>query len=116
VVARTGVTGDGPTTAYARTLLASFGADLRDSADSVPHAVVRLDDAPDPAEDWAASGAMTLTRRADGPPRSVPANPAGAVRAALAVFAALCPQGTRPLPGPGLRFHRYRCIGNDIPW
>ncbi|WP_298514000.1 CoA transferase [uncultured Nocardioides sp.] len=39
--------------------------------------------------DWAASGAMALTGRSDGPPLVSPGDPAGAVRRALAPFAEL---------------------------
>uniref|UniRef100_A0AAU1M2S3 CoA transferase n=1 Tax=Streptomyces sp. NBC_00148 TaxID=2903626 RepID=A0AAU1M2S3_9ACTN len=53
---------------------------------------------PSPAESplagWAACGGMALTGRADGPPLASPGDPAGAVRRALAAFAA--DTGTAP--------------------
>ena len=42
-----------------------------------------------PLEDWARSGAMHLTGRADGSPLPAPGGPASAVRGALLAFAAL---------------------------
>ncbi|MFE4966134.1 hypothetical protein [Streptomyces sp. NPDC056660] len=50
--------------------------------------------------DWAASGAMALTGRCDGPPLAAPGYPASAVRGALAVFGAL--SGAHALPDAGL--------------
>ncbi|MFT4289114.1 CoA transferase [Nocardioides sp.] len=61
----------------------------------------------DPAalRDWAASGAMALTGRRDGPPLAAPGDPAGQVRRQLDEFADLTRQrtGERPaLPGVAL--------------
>ena len=66
--------------------------------------------------DWAASGAMALTGRADGPPRLAPGRPASAVREALDRVAAAFP-GTA-LPGIGLLGERAALAGlrRRGPW
>jgi hypothetical protein len=103
------VTGDGPTAEHARWLHSVLGA-----VEGGP--VVALDDAPSPLADWAASGAMALTGRADGPPLPAPGNPAGAVRAALAVFSALT--AASGLPGVELLGERAAIGGltRRGPW
>jgi crotonobetainyl-CoA:carnitine CoA-transferase CaiB-like acyl-CoA transferase len=104
------VTGVGPTAEHARWLHRVLGAE-----DGGP--VVALDDAPSPLADWAASGAMALTGRADGPPLPAPGNPAGAVRAALAVLGALT-VARGELPGVGLLGERAAIAGltRRGPW
>lgn len=55
-----------------------------------------------PLAAWAACGGMALTGRADGPPLASPGDPAGAVRRALAAFAADTGLDGALLPGPQL--------------
>ncbi|MCW2495167.1 CoA transferase [Jatrophihabitans sp.] len=68
-----------------------------------------------PALAWAASGAMSLTGRAAGPPLLAPGDPAGAVRRALNRIAA---HGVRAVPGPELLSERAALSGvtRDAPW
>jgi crotonobetainyl-CoA:carnitine CoA-transferase CaiB-like acyl-CoA transferase len=103
------VRGDSPTAEHAHWLHRTLGA-----ASGGP--VVDLRGAPSPLADWAASGAMALTGRADGPPLAAPGNPAGAVRAALAVFEALT--DARGLPGVQLLGERAAIAGlhRNGPW
>ncbi|WP_228765142.1 CoA transferase [Aeromicrobium sp. S22] len=112
------VAGDGSTAQYARDLLTCLGA-----GDDASDDALRLDltTAPSPLADWASSGAMALTGRPDGPPLAPAGNPAGAVRAALAVFSLLAPQqpGRTPrLPGVELLGERAAVMGlrRNAPW
>lgn len=82
------VPGSDSTADLIRHLLTGLGATIGESGSA---AIAFGSDLP-PAtelEEWADSGAMALTGRADGPPRAAPGASAGAVRAALAVFGAL---------------------------
>lgn len=66
------------------------------------------------AHDWAASGAMALTGRADGPPMVAPGAIATGVRAHLALLAASSvARGASPvgLPGPGVMSERAALTG-----
>ncbi|MCU1600919.1 MAG: acyl-CoA transferase [Frankiales bacterium] len=65
-------------------------------------------DASDPVADWAASGAMWLTGRPDGPPL-VHTGPAIALRGALLALSALAPGPA--LPGIGLLGERAALMG-----
>src|SRR4051812_11975385 len=58
--------------------------------------------------DWASSGAMALTGRADGPPLAAPGAPASAIRGALLVLAALT---SRSMPGATLLGERAAVAG-----
>ena len=100
---------------HARRLLGWLGADVVERADAGTACVV---ESPQPGgganDDWARSGAMTLTGRADGPPLLAPGAPASAVRGALLVFDALCSlRGAvcAPLPGMQLLGERAAIAG-----
>jgi hypothetical protein len=69
-----------PATAYARLLLAGQGLDVDVPEPERPRT---------PIEDWATSGAMALTGRADGPPQLVAGAPATTVRGALLALSGL---------------------------
>ena len=71
---------------------------------------------PTPLADWAASGAMALTGRPDGPPLAAPGAPASAVRAALAVVQAV--RSSRYLPDVGVLGERAALAGlvRRGPW
>ncbi|WP_406358173.1 CoA transferase [Streptomyces sp. NBC_00658] len=66
--------------------------------------------------DWAASGAMALTGRCDGPPLAAPGYAASAVHGALAVFGAL--SGAHALPDAGLLGERaaLMALTRRGPW
>lgn len=67
-----------------------------------------------PLQDWAASGAMALTGRAEGPPQAAPGAPARMVRGALARFKELTTDRTGippELPGIGLLGERAAIAG-----
>jgi crotonobetainyl-CoA:carnitine CoA-transferase CaiB-like acyl-CoA transferase len=68
------------------------------------------------AIEWARSGAMALTGRADGPPMLTAGSPASSVRAALDIVAAVT--GSTALPDPGLLAERAAVIGatRRAPW
>jgi hypothetical protein len=85
-----------PAGAYAESLLASLGWTLR------------VDDDSDPVADWAASGAMALTGRADGPPL-VCTGPAVALRGALLALRQLTAGAV--LPGLSLLGERAAILG-----
>ncbi|GAA1869932.1 CoA transferase [Asanoa iriomotensis] len=104
------VAGAGPAAVRARDLLSLLGT----APDAGSGLTIDLAGAPSPLTDWAASGAMALTGRADGPALVAPGEPATAVRAALAVFAGLtrARTGRDPdLPGPGLLAERAAIAG-----
>lgn len=112
------VVGGGSTAQFARELLACLGA-----GDGTADDALRLDltTAPGSLADWATSGAMALTGRTDGPPLAPAGNPAGAVRAAMAVFALLAREqlGSTPvLPGVEMLGERAAVInlGRNAPW
>ncbi|MFF1736313.1 CoA transferase [Streptomyces sp. NPDC058247] len=71
-----------------------------------------------PLAAWAACGGMALTGRADGPPLAPPGDPAGAVRRALAAFAADTGLDPTRLPGPELLGERAALagFGRRAPW
>jgi hypothetical protein len=85
-----------PAGAFAESLLASLGWPLR------------VDDDSDPVADWAASGAMALTGRAQGPPL-VCTGPAVVLRGALLALRQLA--GGTALPGLGLLGERAAILG-----
>ncbi|MGC7101446.1 CoA transferase [Amycolatopsis lurida] len=111
---RVAVTGSGPAPRHAGRLLASFGAavvpgdapgldgvidaDGSLSATTVP--AVRTKDS-SAEEDWAASGAMALTGRADGPALGAPGFPASAARGALLATELLARIARVPVTLPG---------------
>lgn len=64
-----------------------------------------------PLAGWAACGGMALTGRADGPPMASPGDPAGAVRRALAAFAADTGADPARLPGHRLLGERAASAG-----
>ncbi|MFC0530469.1 CoA transferase [Phytohabitans kaempferiae] len=104
------VAGAGPAAVRAHDLLGFLGA----ASDAGSGRTIDLAGTPSPLADWAASGAMALTGRADGPALVAPGEPATAVRAALAVFAGLtlARTGREPdLPGPGLLAERAAIAG-----
>jgi crotonobetainyl-CoA:carnitine CoA-transferase CaiB-like acyl-CoA transferase len=71
-----------------------------------------------PLAAWAACGGMALTGRGDGPPLASPGDPAGAVRRALAAFAADTGLDAARLPGPELLGERAVLAGfrRRAPW
>ncbi|MFF1834865.1 CoA transferase [Streptomyces sp. NPDC058231] len=71
-----------------------------------------------PLAAWAACGGMALTGQAGGPPLASPGNPAGAVRRALAAFAAHTGLDVDGLPGPELLGERsvLAGFGRRAPW
>lgn len=112
------VYGTGPGAEYARRLLQMFGAE--DTIDDAPRVVVSMPHRP-AVQDWAESGAMALTGRADGPPLASPGMPATAIRAALAVFAELRHGHSRSTPSlPGVEVLGERAAifgrGRNAPW
>jgi len=95
--------GRGVASDYAGALLCSLGA-----------RVVREGGAPDPspALDWARSGAMALTGRADGPPLLAPGPLAAAARGALRAFELLAGAGAcQGLDPPALLGERAAVLG-----
>jgi crotonobetainyl-CoA:carnitine CoA-transferase CaiB-like acyl-CoA transferase len=95
--------GSGVVSDYTAALLASLGA-----------RVVREAGAPDPspALDWARSGAMALTGRADGPPLLAPGPLAAAARGALRAFELVAGADLpRELEGPALLGERAALLG-----
>jgi crotonobetainyl-CoA:carnitine CoA-transferase CaiB-like acyl-CoA transferase len=102
----------GPAAGHARRLLAALGAEV---SETVRGDAPVIDVEPSTAlADWAASGAMSLTGRAAGPPLAAAGAPASAVRAALVVFDALCRRRglvPRRLPGPELLAERAAAAG-----
>ncbi|MFF2846151.1 CoA transferase [Streptomyces sp. NPDC058001] len=91
------------------------GADVVfDATGQVPDAIRVRPRHPD--DDWAASGAMALTGRADGPPLRAPGAPASAARGALLAFEALLRHTGRDaaadaLPGPDVLGERAALAG-----
>jgi len=105
---RVAVPGTGAAAWHAARLLAGLGADVESDADN--HGA---------AADWAASGAMALTGRRDGPPVLPPGQAASAVRGALLAIELLCGIAGRPveLPGTGVLSERAALAGfrRDAP-
>src|SRR4051794_18798039 len=100
---------------HARRLLGWLGADVVEVSDPDTTCVVEpREGAVSANEDWARSGAMTLTGRADRPPLLAPGAPASAVRGALLAFEALTAArgvGCEPLPGVQLLGERAVIAG-----
>ncbi|MFJ8748991.1 CoA transferase [Streptomyces sp. NPDC102441] len=71
-----------------------------------------------PLAGWAACGGMALTGRPDGPPLASPGDPAGAVRRAVAAFAADTGLDPARLPGHALLGERAALAGfvPRAPW
>ncbi|WP_229758465.1 CoA transferase [Peterkaempfera bronchialis] len=116
--------GRDPGLAHARDLLLRLGARhtadpaaaqlLFDATGQLPGAVRVRPRHPD--DDWAASGAMALTGRPDGPPLPAPGAPASAARGALLAFEALLRHAGHvaaadALPGPGVLAERAALAG-----
>src|SRR4051794_21341036 len=101
------VVGDSAALRHARRLLGALGA--RVVSEPVSDCALVITDAGDSAaHDWARSGAMALTGRADGPPLSAPGAPASAMRGALLVLEALT---ATQLPGVELLGERAAIAG-----
>ncbi|MEV8546484.1 CoA transferase [Streptomyces sp. NPDC051572] len=101
-----------PADRHAAGLLAMLDAAVPDAAmGSAPHVPAAT-----ALADWAASGAMALTGRADGPPLAAPGHAASAVRGALALFTSLT--GAHALPDAGLLGERAALMGltRRGPW
>ncbi|MFF5992004.1 CoA transferase [Prauserella flavalba] len=127
---RVAVTGEGPALRHAAGLLAAAGAAVLSTPDDdvdgvldatgTGHAgpVVRTGDTT-AAADWAASGALALTGRRDGPPLAAPGIPASAARGALLATELLARiAGSRvTLPGAGVLSERAALAGlyRDAP-
>ena len=92
--------------ACARTLATCLGADVTDDGDDLGLAGSSA------SIDWATSGAMALTGRADSPPRLVDGAPASVVRAALALL------GTPTSAGVQVLGERAAAagLGRRAPW
>lgn len=104
------VAGPGPSCEYGAWLLRCLGA----------NAVARGDSSGGAVEDWASSGAMALTGRADEPPLVAPGRPATAARGAMLAFEALSALAGRcvALPGHRLLGERAALAGltRQGPW
>src|SRR4051812_39058875 len=101
------VVGDSAALRHARRLLGALGA--RVVSEPVSECALVVTDAGDSAaHDWARSGAMALTGRADGPPLSAPGAPASAMRGALLVLEALT---SRSMPDVELLGERAAIAG-----
>ncbi|MCW2746419.1 MAG: hypothetical protein JWM48_2969 [Mycobacterium sp.] len=110
------VEGAGSVATAARRLLAGLGLLDARARDAVTCPATT------PLAAWAASGAMALSGRPDGPPLAAPGDPAGAATAALLVLAgctALRTGGAAPeLPGAGVLAERAAVAGlrRSGPW
>ncbi len=95
--------GSGVAADYAAALLGACGVDVARSPGGV---------ALHPALDWARSGAMALTGRADGPPQLAPGPLAACARGALTALRTLVGTGWRSeLEGPELLGERAAILG-----
>jgi crotonobetainyl-CoA:carnitine CoA-transferase CaiB-like acyl-CoA transferase len=96
--------------------MAASGAGSREVWDAVRSGAalpVPAGDAPHPDLEWAASGAMALSGRPDGPPVLAPAPLASAARAAVAALTGPCGGGPalERLDGPALLGEHAACFG-----
>ena len=95
--------GSGVAADYAASLLGACGVE-------VARSLGRVD--PHPALDWARSGAMALTGRAEGPPQLAPGPLAACARGALTALRTLAAKGWRSeLEGPELLGERAAILG-----
>jgi crotonobetainyl-CoA:carnitine CoA-transferase CaiB-like acyl-CoA transferase len=109
------VDGAGTAAAAARRLLADVGLLDPGAGDAMTCPAAT------PLQAWAASGAMALTGRPDGPPLAAPGDPAGATAAGLAVLArctALRAGAAPELPDAGVLAERGAVAGlhRSGPW